>query len=51
MIPDTLNPDHDPRFWCLPPLRDEETQDRRYAGGYPFYLVPQGRKVGVWRNW
>ncbi|KAF8151203.1 hypothetical protein K438DRAFT_1988199 [Mycena galopus ATCC 62051] len=49
MIPDTLNPAHDPRFWCLPPVRDEPSEHRHE--GYRMYLVSQGRAVGVWYNW
>ncbi|KAF8156175.1 hypothetical protein K438DRAFT_1986934 [Mycena galopus ATCC 62051] len=47
MIPDTENPAHDPRFWCLPPVRDEPTVGGRARP----YLVTQGKKVGVWYNW
>ncbi|KAJ7767525.1 hypothetical protein DFH07DRAFT_769620 [Mycena maculata] len=36
VIPDTANPDHDPRFWCLPPVRDNPSE---------------GRVVGIWHNW
>ncbi|KAJ7864012.1 hypothetical protein B0H14DRAFT_3443818 [Mycena olivaceomarginata] len=43
------NPDHDPWYWCLPPVRDKQSAEPR--GGYPMYLVTQGRKVGVWHNW
>jgi hypothetical protein len=49
MIPDTLNPAHDPKFWCLPPVRDAPSEHRRK--GYRMYLVSQGRAVGVWYNW
>ncbi|KAJ7165778.1 hypothetical protein C8R46DRAFT_1219565 [Mycena filopes] len=52
MIPDTLNPAHDPRFWCLPPVRDQASETRSRKGkGYPMYLVAQGRRVGIWKNW
>jgi hypothetical protein len=49
MVPDTQNPDHDPQYWCLPPVRDEPIGGQRC--GYPMYLVTQGRSVGVWHNW
>lgn len=48
MIPDRTNPAHDPRFWCLPPVRDSPNGK---PGRFPMYLVSQGRKVGVWHNW
>ncbi|KAJ7861844.1 hypothetical protein B0H14DRAFT_3445100 [Mycena olivaceomarginata] len=48
MIPDHTNPGHDPRFWCLPPVRDKPNGT---PGNYPMYLVSQGRQVGVWHNW
>ncbi|KAJ7758919.1 hypothetical protein B0H14DRAFT_2975215 [Mycena olivaceomarginata] len=50
VIPETDNPAHNSRFWCLPPVRDQPSEDRR-GGGYPMYLVSQGRAVGVWHNW
>ncbi|KAJ7434717.1 hypothetical protein FB451DRAFT_1195096 [Mycena latifolia] len=40
MIPDTINPDHDPRYWCLPPMHDDPSEDGAL-----------GHKVGIWRNW
>ncbi|KAJ7817253.1 hypothetical protein B0H14DRAFT_3474731 [Mycena olivaceomarginata] len=43
MIPDTLNPTHDLKFWCLPPVRDQASE--RQNGRYPMYLVTQGRTV------
>ncbi|KAF8210710.1 hypothetical protein K438DRAFT_1808082 [Mycena galopus ATCC 62051] len=49
MVPDDQNPDHDPHYWCLPPVRDESSG--RQSEGYPMYLVTQGRSVGVWHNW
>ncbi|KAJ7859274.1 hypothetical protein B0H13DRAFT_1901523 [Mycena leptocephala] len=49
MIPDTFNPDHNPAFWCVPPPRDKPSE--KCGGGYPMYLVTQGRKVGIWWNW
>ncbi|KAJ7493550.1 hypothetical protein FB451DRAFT_1164448 [Mycena latifolia] len=49
MIPDTLNPNHDPRFWCLPPTRDNATEGQ--SGRFPMYLVTQGQIVGIWRSW
>jgi hypothetical protein len=48
MVPDHANPAHDPRFWCLPPVRDRPTNT---AGRYPMYLVSQGWQVGVWHHW
>jgi hypothetical protein len=51
VVPDTMTEGHDPRFWCLPPMREDLNVVVRNGGGYEFYLVTQGRKVGVWRNW
>ncbi|KAF7373977.1 hypothetical protein MSAN_00610500 [Mycena sanguinolenta] len=48
MLPEVGNADHDPRYWCLPPVRDEPNGRR---GRFPMYLVTQGEKVGVWHNW
>ncbi|KAJ7828218.1 hypothetical protein B0H14DRAFT_3466416 [Mycena olivaceomarginata] len=45
MVPDRTNPAHDPRFWCLPPVRDSPNGTPR-----KMYLVSQGRQVGVWHN-
>ncbi|KAJ7315786.1 hypothetical protein DFH08DRAFT_971799 [Mycena albidolilacea] len=50
VIPETGNPAHNPQFWCLPPVRDQPSEDHR-GGGYPMYLVSQGKAVGVWHNW
>jgi hypothetical protein len=50
MVPDTLDPTHDPRYWCLPPQRDEPSEETP-RGNFPMYLVTQGRKVGVWHDW
>ncbi|KAJ7440829.1 hypothetical protein B0H11DRAFT_2252647 [Mycena galericulata] len=50
MIPDHSNPHHDPRYWCLPPVRDRPSEAAK-TGKYPVYLVVQGRIVGVWHNW
>ncbi|KAJ7806240.1 hypothetical protein B0H14DRAFT_3484228 [Mycena olivaceomarginata] len=49
MIPELDNTAHDPRFWCLPPVRDESSEAG--TGNFPMYLVTQGRSVGVWHNW
>ncbi|KAJ7870631.1 hypothetical protein B0H14DRAFT_3573811 [Mycena olivaceomarginata] len=49
MIPDCANPEHDSRYWCLPPVRDEPSEGGQDA--YPMYLVTQGKAVGVWHNW
>ncbi|KAJ7016853.1 hypothetical protein C8F04DRAFT_1201434 [Mycena alexandri] len=50
-IPDTMNADHDPRFWCLPMVHDSPSENRSHGSGYPMYLVTNGRKLGVWHNW
>ncbi|KAJ7136479.1 hypothetical protein C8R43DRAFT_955705 [Mycena crocata] len=50
MIPDTSNPAHDPRYWCLPPVREKESAGDG-SGRFKMYLVTQGRSVGVWRSW
>ncbi|KAF8196391.1 hypothetical protein K438DRAFT_1968108 [Mycena galopus ATCC 62051] len=49
MIPDTFNPLHNPEFWCVPATRDMASE--KCSGGYPMYLVTQGRQVGIWKNW
>jgi hypothetical protein len=49
MVPETGDPTHNPRYWCLPPVRDEPSEDR--INGYAMYLVSQRRSVGVWHNW
>ncbi|KAJ7933638.1 hypothetical protein B0H13DRAFT_1855881 [Mycena leptocephala] len=38
MIPDTHNPTHDPRFWCLPPVRDIPSETGR-SGKFPMTIV------------
>ncbi|KAJ7117956.1 hypothetical protein C8R43DRAFT_960460 [Mycena crocata] len=50
MLPDNRTPGRDPRFWCLPPMRDEPNL-RVPRSQYAFYLVTRGRMVGVWRRW
>ncbi|KAJ6528205.1 hypothetical protein B0H19DRAFT_1274999 [Mycena capillaripes] len=50
MVPDTVNPAHNPRFWCLPPIRDEPSEGGN-RGNFPMYLVTQGKAVGIWHNW
>jgi hypothetical protein len=49
MIPDTVNPEHDSQFWCLPPIRDAPSES--HVGRFPMYLVSQGKSVGIWHNW
>ncbi|KAF8148321.1 hypothetical protein K438DRAFT_1779651 [Mycena galopus ATCC 62051] len=49
MNPDTLNPAHNPKFWCLPPMRNQPSEHKKSQ--YPMYPVSQGRAVGVWHNW
>jgi hypothetical protein len=49
VIPDIVNPNHDSRFWCLPPVRDTPSQNR--TNRFPMYLVSQGKSVGIWHNW
>ncbi|KAJ6508189.1 hypothetical protein C8R45DRAFT_921961 [Mycena sanguinolenta] len=49
VIPELGNPAHDPRFWCLPPVRDQPNTHPR--GHFPMYLVTQGERVGVWHSW
>jgi hypothetical protein len=48
MIPDTSR---DPRYWCLPPMRDDLDSVVAIGGGFEFHLVTVGREVGVWKNW
>ncbi|KAJ7025443.1 hypothetical protein C8F04DRAFT_1269180 [Mycena alexandri] len=50
-IPDTTNANHDPRFWCLPKIHDGPSENERHGGGYPMYLITNGRKLGIWHNW
>ncbi|KAJ7432956.1 hypothetical protein B0H11DRAFT_2259903 [Mycena galericulata] len=50
MIPDDLNPLHDRRYWCLPPVCDRPSEAGN-TGRFPVYLVGQGRIVGIWHNW
>ncbi|KAJ7238551.1 hypothetical protein B0H12DRAFT_1075226 [Mycena haematopus] len=49
MVPDSTNPAHDPRYWCLPPVRDQPSPTGR--GSRRLYLVTQGKVVGIWHNW
>ncbi|KAJ6490866.1 hypothetical protein C8R45DRAFT_928699 [Mycena sanguinolenta] len=49
MIPDTFNPAHDQRFWCVPRMHDKASDGD--SGAFPLYLVTQGRRVGIWHNW
>jgi hypothetical protein len=51
VVPDTRTQHHDPRYWCLPPMREDPDAVVSIGGGYEFHLVTQGRQVGVWRNW
>ncbi|KAJ7754742.1 hypothetical protein B0H14DRAFT_2635368 [Mycena olivaceomarginata] len=32
MVPETGNPAHNPRYWCLPPVRDEPSEDEIDGG-------------------
>ncbi|KAJ7863654.1 hypothetical protein B0H14DRAFT_3607323 [Mycena olivaceomarginata] len=42
----------DPRYYCLPPFRgDPSHPSLRRKGGFPFHLVAQGRRVGIFDNW
>jgi hypothetical protein len=50
LVPNTINPLHEPKFWCLLPTLDEATDNGADAGGYPMYLVTQGHKVGISHN-
>ncbi|KAJ7707078.1 hypothetical protein B0H16DRAFT_1746637 [Mycena metata] len=50
VIPNTLNPAHDSRYWCVARMHDTASE-RMPGGSYPMYLVTQGRKVGIWNNW
>ncbi|KAJ7096172.1 hypothetical protein C8R44DRAFT_749019 [Mycena epipterygia] len=51
MVPNTQDPHHDPRFWCLPPIRDDLTAPTRSQRGAALHLVTQGRQVGIWKSW
>ncbi|KAJ7446789.1 hypothetical protein FB451DRAFT_1412198 [Mycena latifolia] len=51
MVPNTCTEGHDPRYWCLPPMRDDPDDVVETSGGYEFHLVTVGHKVGAWRNW
>ncbi|KAJ7118521.1 hypothetical protein C8R43DRAFT_1137268 [Mycena crocata] len=54
MVPDNRGAGRDPRYWCLPPIRDdandEEVQSPRKSN-WAYYLITRGRMVGVWRRW
>ncbi|KAJ7164599.1 hypothetical protein C8R43DRAFT_946414 [Mycena crocata] len=50
VLPDNRTAGRDPRFWCLPPMRDNVNLEVPRAQ-YRFYLVTRGRMVGVWRRW
>lgn len=49
MIPETGNPAHDSRYWCLPPVR-EDLDAAPNASGKPMQLVTQGFRVGIYRH-
>jgi hypothetical protein len=51
MLPDRDTRGHDPRYWCLPPMREDPDAVVPITGGYKFHLVTRGRQVGVWKNW
>jgi hypothetical protein len=51
MVPDTLTEGHDPRYWCLPPAREDFDAVVPVTGNYEMHLVTQGHQVGVWKNW
>ncbi|KAJ7129687.1 hypothetical protein C8R44DRAFT_872921 [Mycena epipterygia] len=48
MVPDTQNPLHDLRFWCLLPIQEDLTSASlsRSQRGAVLHLVTQGRQVG-----
>ncbi|KAJ7109542.1 hypothetical protein C8R43DRAFT_962546 [Mycena crocata] len=50
VLPDNRTAGHNPRFWCLPPMRNDVNLEVPRAQ-YRFYLVTRGRMVGVWRRW
>lgn len=47
--------DKDPRYYCLPPIRGTRDFAGRKRGaegkGFPFHLVAQGHRVGLFNNW
>ncbi|KAJ7678414.1 hypothetical protein B0H17DRAFT_1206871 [Mycena rosella] len=50
MVPDTVNPQHDAQFWCLPRMHSTASE-RQSSQGFAFYLITEGRKVGIFNNW
>ncbi|KAJ7799344.1 hypothetical protein B0H14DRAFT_2617077 [Mycena olivaceomarginata] len=50
MLPDRDTRGHDPRYWCLPPMREDPDAVVPITGGYKFHLVTRGRQVGVWKT-
>ncbi|KAJ7113916.1 hypothetical protein C8R44DRAFT_881482 [Mycena epipterygia] len=50
MVPDTENEEHDPRYWCLPPVR-EDLSAPQSGGGQALHLVTNGHQVGIFQNW
>ncbi|KAJ7138030.1 hypothetical protein C8R44DRAFT_728200 [Mycena epipterygia] len=51
MIPDTVDPSHDSRFWCLPRMHAEVDAALGRGSGFLLYLVTQGCEVGIWKDW
>jgi hypothetical protein len=51
MIPDNINPAHDSQFWCVLPMHYSPNASEAGGRKFLFYLVTQGHKVGIWRNW
>ncbi|KAJ7017498.1 hypothetical protein C8F04DRAFT_1279271 [Mycena alexandri] len=51
MIPDTQTAGHDPRYWCLPPMRGDLEEVVEVGNRFEFHLVSQGNQVGVWNDW
>ncbi|KAJ7264467.1 hypothetical protein B0H12DRAFT_1068720 [Mycena haematopus] len=50
MVPDRQTAGHDPRYWCLPPMREDPDAVVPISGGHEFHLVCQGREMGDCRE-
>jgi hypothetical protein len=54
LVMDDREKGKDSRYYCLPPYYGDPKrmlQERRAGGGYSFYLVSQGHRVGIFDSW
>ncbi|KAJ7780679.1 hypothetical protein DFH07DRAFT_949907 [Mycena maculata] len=49
MIPETDDPKHDSRYWCLPPVQ-EDLSVQRTGSGKAMHLVTQGHQCRIYCN-